>query len=210
MILDGDLKAAEKWGEGGAYRVALHTLVGTIATGSVEGALASGTTAVSIPAVGKYLEEQGVDETTRDALLLGLSAATGAIVGGDTASTASSVNQTQNNFLSHKDRKALNALLAEAKNKGRLSLSDSEKLVYLIQYDQVTNILLEEYRKDPSSLSATDRKFLEVALNDLMAKGGYDAVAAKTLIKGGSAAGYTTDNFLNAPKVAGEVSEARG
>ena len=210
LILDGDLEGAEKWADGGAYRVALHTLVGAIATGSVEGALASGTTAVSIPAVGKYLEEQGVDETTRDALLLGLSAAAGAIVGGDTASTASSVNQTQNNFLSHKDREALNALLGKSKRNGGLSLSDSEKLVYLIQYDQVTNILLEEYRKDPSSLSATDRKFLEVALNDLMAKGGYDAVAAKTLIKGGSAAGYTTDNFLNAPKVAGEVSDARG
>jgi hypothetical protein len=210
LILDGDLEGAEKWADGGAYRVALHTLVGAIATGSVEGALASGTTAVSIPAVDKYLEEQGVDETTRDALLLGLSAGVGAVVGGDTASTASSFSQTQNNFLSHKDRKALNALLGKAKSNGRLSLSDSEKLVYLVQYDQVTNMLLEEYRKNPSSLSATDRKFLEVALNDLIRKGGYDAVAAKTLIKGGSAAGYTTDNFLNAPKVADEVSDARG
>ncbi|MBP2281671.1 hypothetical protein H4W00_002484 [Psychrobacter sp. PL19] len=210
LILDGDLEGAEKWADGGAYRVALHTLVGAIATGNVEGALATGTTAVSIPAVDKYLEEQGVDETTRDALLLGLSAAAGAIVGGDTASTASSVNQTQNNFLSHKDRKALNALLGKAKRNGGLSLKDSENLIYLVQYDQVTNILLEAYRKNPSSLSVTDRKFLEVALNDLMAKGGYDAVAAKTLISGSSAAGYTTDNFLNAPKVASEVSNARG
>ena len=210
LILDGDLEGAEKWADGGAYRVALHTLVGAIATGSVEGALASGITAVSIPAVGKYLEEQGIDETTRDALLLGLSAAVGAVVGGDTASAASSVNQTQNNFLSHKDREALNALLGKAKRNGGLSLKDSESLIYLVQYDQVTNIILEQYRKDPSSLSQKDLDFLAVALNDLMAQGRYDAVAAKTLINGGSAAGYTTDNFLNAPKVKNEVSAARG
>ena len=210
LILDGDLEEAKKWADGGAYRVALHTLVGAIATGSVEGALASGTTAVSIPAVSNYLDKQGVDETTRDALLLGLSAAAGAIVGGDTASTASSVNQTQNNFLSHKDREALNALLGKAKKNGGLSLKDSESLIYLVQYDQVTNIILEQYRKDPSSLSQKDLDFLAVALNDLMAQGRYDAVAAKTLINGGSAAGYTTDNFLNAPKVKDEVSAARG
>ncbi|WP_298971522.1 hypothetical protein [uncultured Psychrobacter sp.] len=101
-------------------------------------------------------------------------------------------------------------MLSKAKTNGRLSLSDSEKLVYLVQYDQVTNILLEEYRKNPSSLSSKDLKFLEVALNDLIKKGGFDAVAAKSLIKGGSAAGYTTDNFLNKPKVAAQVSKERG
>jgi len=95
------VEEADKWAEGGAYRVALHTLVGAIATGSVDGALASGTTAVSIPAVGRYLDKQGVDETTKSALLLGLSAGVGAAVGGDTASTANSVNQTQNNYLNH-------------------------------------------------------------------------------------------------------------
>ncbi|MES1964317.1 hemagglutinin repeat-containing protein [Psychrobacter sp. AH5] len=101
LIEQGRVDEADKWAEGGAYRVALHTLVGAIATGSVEGALASGTTAVSIPAVGRYLDEQGVDETTKNALLLGLSAGVGAVVGGDTASTATSVNQTQNNYLTH-------------------------------------------------------------------------------------------------------------
>ncbi len=57
MIDKGNINAADKWAEGGAYRVALHTLVGAIATGSVEGALANGTTAVSIPAVSRYLDK---------------------------------------------------------------------------------------------------------------------------------------------------------
>ncbi|WP_201599134.1 hemagglutinin repeat-containing protein [Psychrobacter vallis] len=101
LILNGNVEEAKKWGDGGAYRVALHTLVGAIATGSVEGALSSGTTAVSIPAVRRYLDKQGVDETTRGALLLGLSAAAGAVVGGNAASNATSFSQTQNNYLTH-------------------------------------------------------------------------------------------------------------
>ena len=113
LINEGRVDEADKWAEGGSYRVALHTLVGAIATGSVEGALASGTTAVSIPAVDKYLEKQGVDETTRGALLLGLSAAVGAVVGGDTASTATSFSQTQNNYLNHLEHAELARLKKE-------------------------------------------------------------------------------------------------
>lgn len=60
LIEQGKVDEADKWAEGGAYRVAMHTLVGAIATGSVEGALSSGTTAVSIPVVSRYLDEKGV------------------------------------------------------------------------------------------------------------------------------------------------------
>ena len=60
LIEQGKVDEADKWSEGGAYRVALHILVGAIATGSAEGALASGTTAVSIPAAARYLDEQGI------------------------------------------------------------------------------------------------------------------------------------------------------
>ena len=182
LILDGDLEEAKKWADGGAYRVALHTLVGAIATGSVEGALASGTTAVSIPAVGKYLEEQGVDETTRNALLLGLSAATGAIVGGDTASTASSVNQTQNNFLSHKERDKLNKLIEKArKNNGKLNVNDSETLTNLIGKDQLTDALLYDFI-DGKKLQSKELDALALALNQLVANGGQDAKLAESLM----------------------------
>ncbi|MGP4864048.1 hypothetical protein ACTXGK_07600 [Psychrobacter sp. T6-5] len=119
LINEGKVDEADKWAEGGTYRVALHTLVGAIATGSVEGALASGTTAVSVPAVDKYLEKQGVDETTRDALLLGLSTAAGALVGGDTASTATSFSQTQNNYLNHIQLQQWINDLKKAKGNGR-------------------------------------------------------------------------------------------
>ena len=118
LTLNGDFEEAKKWGDGGAYRVALHTLVGALGTGSVEGALSSGTTAVSIPAVRKYLDKQGIDETTQNALLLGLSASIGATVGGDTASTATSYTQTDNNYLRHNDIVALGENINRALAKG--------------------------------------------------------------------------------------------
>lgn len=120
MIDKSDIDAADKWAEGGAYRVGLHTLVGAIATGRVEGAFASGTTAVSVPAVSRYLYKQGVDETTKNALLLGLSAGIGSTIGGNTAGAANSVNQTQNNYLNHIE----NARLADLK-KEKSKLSNS-------------------------------------------------------------------------------------
>jgi len=118
LIEQDRVDEADKWAEGGAYRVALHTLVGAIATGSVEGALSSGTTAGSIPAVRQYLDKQGVDEITQDALLLGLSASIGATVGGDTASTVTSFNQTDNNYLRHNDIVALGENINRALAKG--------------------------------------------------------------------------------------------
>ena len=156
LISEGRVDEADKWAEGGAYRVALHTLVGAIATGSVEGALASGTTAVSIPAVSNYLDKQGVNETTRDALLLGLSAAAGAVVGGDTASTATSFSQTQNNYLSHTERADL-ALLKRLEVENNCSTGNSNsascknierKIKKLEDIDIKRNVeFTSEYRK---------------------------------------------------------------
>ena len=140
LINEGRVDEADKWAEGGAYRVALHTLVGAIATGSVEGALSSGTTAVSIPAVDAYLEKQGVDETTRDALLLGLSAAAGAVIGGDTASTATSFSQTQNNYLTHKQiaewGKELESCVKNRGNKCTVSVKEAINNKYTKKSEQ--------------------------------------------------------------------------
>ncbi len=91
-------------------------------TGSVEGALASGTTAVSIPALDKQLEKQGIDESTRKAILLGASASIGSAVGGDTASTVTSSMQTENNYLSHDDLIKRKLLLSACRSPGNSKL----------------------------------------------------------------------------------------
>ncbi|WP_228141041.1 hypothetical protein [Moraxella nonliquefaciens] len=95
------LSEAAKWSEGGVYRTALHTAMGLLATGTVEGGLSAGTTAYTIPKIDEYLKEQGFDKEVRDTALLALSAGIGATVGGDTASTANNVGQVQWNYLSH-------------------------------------------------------------------------------------------------------------
>ena len=46
------LAEAEKWGEGGVYRVAAHTAVGALA-GGVPGALGAGTSAAAVPKTGR-------------------------------------------------------------------------------------------------------------------------------------------------------------
>ncbi|OAV15296.1 DUF6862 domain-containing protein [Moraxella catarrhalis] len=96
------IKEIDKWSEGGVYRTALHTAMGLLATGTVEGGLSAGTTAYTIPKIDEYLKEQGFDKEVRDTALLALSAGIGATVGGNTASTANNVGQVQWNYLSHR------------------------------------------------------------------------------------------------------------
>ncbi|UXZ04802.1 hemagglutinin repeat-containing protein [Moraxella nasicaprae] len=107
------IKEIDKWSEGGVYRVALHTAVGALGTGTIEGAISAGATAYTIPKIDEYLKEQGFDETTRQTALLTLSAGIGATVGGDTASTANNAGQVQWNYLSHKENERLRELKKE-------------------------------------------------------------------------------------------------
>ena len=100
------IKEIDKWSEGGIYRVALHTAATALATGTAQGGLSAGTTAYAIPKIDEYLAEQGFDKEVRDAALLALSAGIGATVGGDTASTANNVGQTQWNYLTHTELSA--------------------------------------------------------------------------------------------------------
>ena len=186
LVNAGNLDEAKKWGDGGIYRVALHTLSSALATGSIEGAVAGGGTAIAVPKVDEYLKQQGYDEETRKAVLVGLSAGIGGTVGNSTAGLASSVNQTENNFLAHQERELLNKLLAKAKqNGGKLSVNDSLTLTKLIEKDQLTNALLFAYGdsiKNGKPLSKQDLDTLAQALNSLYARGGSDAQLAKNLI----------------------------
>ena len=186
LINAGNIEEAKKWGEGGIYRVALHTLSSALATGSIEGAVAGGGTAIAVPKVDEYLKQQGYDEDTRKAVLVGLSAGIGGAVGNSMAGLANSVNQTENNFLAHQERELLNKLLAKAKqNGGKLSVNDSLTLTKLIEKDQLTNALLFAYGdsiKNGKPLSKQDLDTLAQALNSLYARGGSDAQLAKNLI----------------------------
>ena len=118
LLAQGNIEEAKKWAEGGVYRVALHTAMGALATGTAEGAISAGGVAYSAPKIDQYLEEQGFDKQTRDTTSLALSAGIGMTVDGDTASTVNNVGQVQWNYLSHQENERLREL---RKEKSKLS-----------------------------------------------------------------------------------------
>ncbi|MFL1733062.1 hypothetical protein, partial [Moraxella oculi] len=114
------IKEIDKWGEGGIYRIALHTATAALATGTIEGTVSAGTAAYTIPKIDEYLTKQGFDENTRQTALLTLSATLGATIGDSTASTINNVGQVQWNYLTHAS--------LEKVRKGQLIVKEAEQL----------------------------------------------------------------------------------
>ncbi|SIS10664.1 hypothetical protein SAMN02745664_1443, partial [Moraxella cuniculi DSM 21768] len=109
----GNTEEANKWAEGGIYRIALHTITAALATGTIEGAVSAGTTAYTIPKLDEYLTKQGYTKQVRDTTLLALSATLGTTIGDSTASTVNNVGQTRWNYLSHWENAKLKELKAK-------------------------------------------------------------------------------------------------
>jgi len=107
------LKEAEMWGDGGAYRVALHTLVGGL-SGNLEGALGAGTSAALIPKLGDQLENLDIPVTLKQALIMATSAAIGEAVGG-IAGAGTAFSEATNNYLNHTQLANKRTELANAK-----------------------------------------------------------------------------------------------
>ena len=127
------LNDAEKWGDGGIYRVALHAATGGL-TGNLEGAIGAGTSAVTIPMIGEELAKLDIPATLKQALVMATAAAIGGATGG-TAGAGASLSEVANNYLSHQenlDREALR------KNKAddNCDTACEQKLVSLDALDQ--------------------------------------------------------------------------
>ncbi|MFL1733044.1 hypothetical protein [Moraxella oculi] len=115
LLAQGNIEEAKKWSEGGIYRVALHTAMGLLATGTIEGTLSTGAIAGVAPKLNdiqakltEKLIEQGLDTSTaksisQSALSLAL-AGIGTSTGLDTSSTAYAVNTDVNNGQLHKNK----------------------------------------------------------------------------------------------------------
>ena len=107
LIIQGKEAEADKWAEGGAYRVALHTLVGAIATGGV--AAAAPTLNDIQVKVAKALIASGMSEsiakgTASGVISLALLGA-GAAAGLETSSTVTATNIDANNRQLHPQEK---------------------------------------------------------------------------------------------------------
>ncbi|WP_449768921.1 two-partner secretion domain-containing protein [Herbaspirillum chlorophenolicum] len=100
-VAEGDEEGMKNWGEGGAYRVALHTLAGGLA-GGIAGAAGAGASAATIPDIAKAIQDMGLPDGVSKGLTAAAGAAVGAIAGG-AQGAASGFNQTINNYLTHEE-----------------------------------------------------------------------------------------------------------
>ncbi|MCL7714454.1 hemagglutinin repeat-containing protein [Stenotrophomonas mori] len=99
LRLQGNEEEAAKWDEGGAYRVAAHTVMGALG-GGLEGALGSGSAAAAAP----YLTEltSHLPDGVKEAVGAGLAAGLGAAVGGGSGASMA-FNEDANNRMLHPD-----------------------------------------------------------------------------------------------------------
>ena len=124
------LAAIKKWDEGGVYRVAAHTALGALGTGSVEGALTTGGVAAAAPTLNSLQDKMaesliasGMSEsiakgTASGVVSLALLGA-GSAAGLDTSSTVNATNVDANNRQLHpKEQDLAYILLKKAKEKG--------------------------------------------------------------------------------------------
>ncbi|WP_036388401.1 polymorphic toxin-type HINT domain-containing protein, partial [Moraxella caprae] len=139
----------QKWAEGGVYRVALHTAVGAIGTGTIEGAVTTGGIAASAPIIDKLSEQvteqlvkAGISEDTAQnatSLITSLAIATATQSAGvDTSSTVMAVNTDVNNRQLHKQE--IDILKAEAKKLAqKQGITDNEaySILYAWVYSQL-------------------------------------------------------------------------
>ncbi|MGP9600887.1 MULTISPECIES: hemagglutinin repeat-containing protein, partial [unclassified Psychrobacter] len=131
LSIDEKRAAIVKWDEGGVYRIAAHTALGALGTGSVEGALSTGGVAAAAPTlnnlqdkIAESLIASGMSEsiakgTASGVVSLALLVA-GSASGLDTSSTVTATNVDANNRQLHPDQIKLLKLHAEdyAKEKG--------------------------------------------------------------------------------------------
>ena len=103
LSIDEKLTAIAKWDEGGIYRVAAHTALGALGTGSVEGALTTGGVATAAPTLNdvqaklaKALTDKGMNADIANGTASGVISltllGTGAAAGLDTSSTVTATS----------------------------------------------------------------------------------------------------------------------
>ena len=119
---------AKKWDEGGVYRIAMHTALGALGTGTIEGALTTGGVASVAPIINQFednvmnaLIEKGMSSDTAKLVANGVSTLTltgvGASTGLSTGSVVTAINVDSNNRQLHVDEAKLLKKLTDGKTK---------------------------------------------------------------------------------------------
>ncbi len=101
----GKESEAEKYEEGGVYRVAAHAALGALG-GGLAGGVGAGASAAAIPTIKEVVSGLGLPEDAKQLVIAATDTAIGAAVGGSTGAIAAG-NQVVNNYLSHQQWDAL-------------------------------------------------------------------------------------------------------
>ena len=93
------LREAEKWDEGGAYRFAMHTMLGGL-SGGVGGAAGAAASAAGMPIIGEQIADLNLPEPVRQAITQAAGLAAGALAGAGVGAAAA-LNETAHNYVTH-------------------------------------------------------------------------------------------------------------
>jgi len=183
---------SQKWDEGGAYRVAMHGVIGGL-SGGVDAALGGVASQAAVPALAEKIRDSDLPLEVKQSLMLAAGTAIGVAVGGaEGASTG--FNATDNNFLSDpnylKKRQALKVLDEdESKNWASRLLNPTSGLLDAAQVQQTlkamdveSDRLLKMYRSG-TPMSNAEVNQLAVYLGEYAQSNGKDA--AQKLVKYG-------------------------
>jgi len=149
LSLDEKLEAIKKWDEGGIYRVAAHTALGALGTGSVEGAFTTGGVAAAAPTLNEVQEKiaesliaSGMSEDIAKGTASGVISltllGTGAAAGLDTSSTVTATNVDANNRQLHfSEMTLLNKSAQDLYKKYGRSVEYWESMLYGVTYSHL-------------------------------------------------------------------------
>ena len=222
IIADTTLSNAEKnaaiakWDEGGIYRVAAHTALGALGTGSVEGALTTGGVAAAAPTlndiqfkVTKALIDKGMSADIANGTASGVISLTllgvGSAAGLDTSSTVTATNVDANNRQLHPQEKELAKVLFEKAKKQGWKRADGKS--YTLQ--EIEDALRwanstkynEKYNDDVTIIVGNNAK--GAAIDKVMYDNGVGADFESRLWKNTASTSKTTtftQNFSNIKK----------
>jgi len=154
---------ANKWAEGGAYRIAAHVAVGGLA-GGVGGALGAGASAAAAPLVADAVNKMDLLDPVRKAVIAVGTTAVSAALGG-TAGAVTGFNQVENNFLRHSQAKEMNAALDKCKAQaGGCSMKESDAIFKEYQDKSNDNIAQVQACKFVGDSACVGRLMADAAL----------------------------------------------
>ena len=197
LSADEKMAAISKWDEGGIYRVAAHTALGALGTGSVEGALTTGGVAAAAPTINNLeakmrdaLVAQGMDADTASNATKGITslalAGAGVAAGLDTASTINGVNVDANNRQLHwSEMQKLNESAKDLASKYGRGVEYWKSLLYAVTYaelDKKGNDRLATFKKDfaKPAYSQNAQAFEKIIENDIaIAQKSYSTLKTK-------------------------------